>query len=224
MLNISELHRGTLVMDASALFLLAGLIIYTSVYRHRGHRDDQLFFMLCIITAVMSVADAITYVVDGSTFSWASGLSMVCNVIFFLAFELFAGFVTQYMLVRVRRGMQLPWWLDGVLVIPVFLSVLMILVNCFFPFLFYINENNEYVFSRFYDIIFVAPAFYGVLVLMAIIRLDAKVTWIYVVLLLLRIVVGNLLRDISSTPLIFAMGLVFIHIHIMGRPFYEEAS
>ncbi len=224
MLNISELHRGTLVMDASALFLLAGLIIYTSVYRHRGHRDDQLFFMLCIITAVMSVADAITYVVDGSTFSWASGLSMVCNVIFFLTFELFAGFVTQYMLVRVRRGMQLPWWLDGVLVIPVFLSVLMILVNCFFPFLFYINENNEYVFSKFYDMIFVAPAFYGVLVLMAIIRLDAKVTWIYVVLLLLRIVVGNLLRDISSTPLIFAMGLVFIHIHIMGRPFYEEAS
>ncbi len=100
----------------------------------------------------------------------------------------------------------------------------MILVNCFFPFLFYINVNNEYVFSKFYDMIFVAPAFYGVLVLMAIIRLDAKVTWIYVVLLLLRIVVGNLLRDISSTPLIFAMGLVFIHIHIMGRPFYEEAS
>ncbi len=224
MLNISELHRGTLVMDASALFLLAGLIIYTSVYRHRGHRDDQLFFMLCIITAIMSVADAITYVVDGSTFSWASGLSLVCNVIFFLTFELFAGFITQYMLVRVRRGMALPWWLDGVLLIPAFVTVLLILVNCFFPFLFYINENNEYVFSRFYDLIFVAPAFYGVLVLMAILRLDARVTWIYVVLLLLRIVVGNLLRDISSTPLIFAIGLVFIHIHIMGKPFYEEAK
>ena len=62
MLNISELHEASLIMDIAAVFLLIGTIIYTTIYRKRGHIDDKLFFYLIVDTLVMAISDGITYV------------------------------------------------------------------------------------------------------------------------------------------------------------------
>ncbi|MCR5032300.1 MAG: hypothetical protein K6A92_05500 [Lachnospiraceae bacterium] len=225
MFQISELHRATLIMDMAAVFILSGLLIHTAVYRKRGRTDDKLFFAMSIITCISAVADAVTYILDGGTFPHAAMISLICNNIFFLTFQLFAVLVVLYLLVRYQKGKGISRKMVMILGLPALIMMILILVNNGTYFLYHVDPSvNEFVMGPWYNLIFVGPAIYGVVALVLILKIDARVTWLYILLLAMRLFLGSLLRGVSSTPLIFAMGLAFIHIHVMGTPFYEEVS
>ena len=223
MLNISELHEASLIMDIAAVFLLIGTIIYTTIYRKRGHIDDKLFFYLIVDTLVMAISDGITYVLDGGSVPYGALISLVCNYIFFISFELFCGLLAVYLDYRVYQNVDALKKRGTVLMIPAVIMMVMIIANIFGRFLFWVDpQTSEYIQYPAYSLIFVAPAIYVILGIFYCFKLDFAMMWIFVLLLLVRLFFGNLMRGVSSTSLIFSMVLVFIHIHYMRLPFYDD--
>ena len=222
MLNISELHMASILMDIAALLLLIGTTIHTTIYRKRGKVDDRLFFILIIITAVMSISDAITYILDGGRVPGGVITSILCNNIYFITFELFCGVLAVYLDYRAYAGHHSPVRSAVIMLLSVAMTALIILNNSG-RFLYWVDPvTNQYYQYPMYSIIFFGPALYAILGLFYIIKIDARVSWMYILLILIRLMFGQLTRGVSSTALIFAIGLAFIHIHYMRLPFYDE--
>ncbi|MBQ1548486.1 MAG: hypothetical protein IIZ61_08845 [Lachnospiraceae bacterium] len=223
MLNISELHLASIIMDAAALFILIGMMVYTGIYRKRGHFDDKLFSSLILITIIMAASDCVTYVLDGSTVPFSATLSMFCNNVFFIAFELYAGMMAVYMDYRLKKSDK-PYLTRGcIIMIPAVATSLAIIANNFVNFLFWVDPaTNEYVEYPLYNIVFIAPFIYAAIVTIAVIKIDASSVWVLILLILARTFSRHFLQGVSSTAVVFAIGLVFLHLHYMRHPFYEE--
>ena len=222
MLNISELHLASIIMDAAAAFIMAGMVIYTYIYRKRARFDDRIYFQLLIITMIMALSDAVTYVVDGSTLSYAASLSIIFNNLFFIAFELFGGLIAVYLYFRHTRDEALVRRRGAYIMIPALVSAAMILINNFTRFLYWISPSNRYEEYDAYLVIFIAPALYILFCAYLVIRIDAREIWLFFLLIFVRVFSRVALQSVSSTPVIFAMGLVFIHLNVMKEPFYES--
>ncbi len=223
MFNIPELHLASIIMDLAAVFILTGLIIYTRVYRRRGYLDDRLFFHLSVIAIVMSVADAVTYALDGSTVSGSAVISLVLNNIFFIAFEVFIGILAVYMYYRVGKKKERIVRIGAYIMIPALVTSVLILINNFTRFLFWVDPvTNKYEDYKAYPIIFIAPLFYALYIVFAVFKQQKKAVILLALLVVIRIVSGFFFRGVSSTGVMFSMGLVFIHLYEMGQPYFRE--
>ncbi len=224
MLNISELHLASIIMDAASIFILAGLLIYTRIYRRRGHLDDKLFFHLTVIALVMGVADAVTYVLDGSTVANSALISLICNNIYFITFELFAGIIAVYMYYRVGKKKLEIVRIGTFVMIPALVTCVVILINNFARFLFWVDPStNEYVEYPAYPVVFIAPAIYILFFVVAVFRQEKKAVLLLAILLAVRLISGFFFRGVSSTGVIFAMGLVFMHLYEMKQNFFRRS-
>ncbi|MCR5097586.1 MAG: hypothetical protein K6B14_01410 [Lachnospiraceae bacterium] len=226
MFNISELHQASLLMDAAAVCLLAGTLIHTSIYRKRGHGDDILFFALNIITVIMAVSDGVTFALDGGTVPYGARISLLCNNVFFITFELFCGLLAVYLDYRIVVRKNIYTLKRGLVVmIPAIVMILLILANNFGRFLYWVDPaTNEYFSYPMYNLVFLGPAIYAVFGMICVVRIDVKSLWIYILLLAVRLFFGQITQGVSSTALIFSMGLVFIHLYYMRLPFYDEEA
>ena len=223
MLNISDLHLASLLMDAAAMFLIIGTMASTYIYRKRGRMVDKLFFIMLVIDMVMAISDGITYVVDGATISGVGILSIVCNNIFFLAFEAMCGVLAVYMDCRINADKPYSQKKAIKILLPAIISFVMILANNLVHFLYWVDlSTNEYYQYPLYTLVFVAPVIYMIYVIYALYRIDRSIVWIFIVLIVVRVFFANIMQGVSSTALIFAMGLVFVHIHYMRLPFYDK--
>ncbi len=223
MFNISELHQASLIMDAAAIFLLIGTAVYTTIYRKRGRTIDRIYFALLVITVIMAISDGITYVLDGSTVPNSAVISLACNNIFFLTFELFCGLVIVYLDDSIHSDSEMALKRALIIMIPAIIMMVMILANNFGRFLYWVDPaTSEYYQYPLYTLVFAGPILYAVWGLYYVIKIDVKVLWLYLLLIAVRVFFGNIMQGVSSTALIFSMGLVFIHIHYMRLPFYDE--
>jgi hypothetical protein len=210
-------------MDIAAMLIIVGLIAYTSIYRRRGRMSDKLFFVVSLLTLIMAAADGVTYVLDGSSVAGAALISLIFNNIFFCLFEAFCGLTALYLYHRLREDEGVSKVMSGIILAPAAVMILMEIVNNFLPFLFYVDTvTNEYIEYPMYYAIFIGPAIYAVFAVWVIAQIDKSVIWLFLLLLASRLFLGSLFRGVSSTALVFAIGLVFVHIHVMGSPFYEE--
>ena len=219
---MSELHRATLIMDVAAVLILLGIIVYTDIYRKRGLVGDRLYFDLLLVTLLMGISDAITYIMDGSSIPFAAAISIICNNIFFLTFELFSGFLVVYLDYRVHKSVELLKKRQKIIMIPALAMSALILINNVFRFLYWVDPaTNEYYQYPLYTIIYIGPLIYAVYCVYLLAKIDAGVIWLFLLLIAIRVFLGNILSGVSSTALVYAMGLCFIHLHYMRLPFYD---
>ena len=219
MIHLSELSWANLIVNCSAVLLLIGIMLHTRIFRKRGGQDDRLYFLMTVITMVMAVSDILTYVMDSSTFALAPSISYFFNSVYYVIFELLPAFFVLYLIVRRNPGKPLSLKKGILICLPAIAAVGMIIANWFGRFLFTVDPiEGSYTSEALYSLIYVMPVFYGVVALVLIFLLDKRVLWLYLVLILVKIFVGRFLWDVSSTALLFAMGLTFAHIHVMGKP------
>ena len=64
MINSSVESAAGLILDGVVLFILAGMLIYTSLYRRRGKTEDKLFFVLILTNIAAAVFNGIFYPVS----------------------------------------------------------------------------------------------------------------------------------------------------------------
>lgn len=223
MFNIPELHLASIIMDLAAVFILTGLIIYTRVYRRRGFLDDRLFFHLSVIAIIMAVSDAVTYVLDGSTVPGSAVISLVANNVYFIAFEVFIGILAVYMYYRVGKRKDRIARIGAYLMIPALVTSALILINNFTRFLFWVDPvTNKYEDYKAYPVIFIAPLLYALYIVFAVFKQQKKAVILLALLVVIRLISGFFFRGVSSTGVMFSMGLVFMHLFEMGQPYFRE--
>ena len=145
---------GSIIMDVTSLFFMGGLLIYTSLYRQRGRLDDRLFFALVLVNMVLAVADALTYLWEGSANPSVRVLIMIGNIVFYAAFELFPYFYLLYLDFRVYGSKDRLRKLKVLYGIPCFVILAMLLLNLWTGWLFVIGEDNLYYYTYYNELLY----------------------------------------------------------------------
>ncbi|MBO6215378.1 MAG: hypothetical protein J6N76_07565 [Lachnospiraceae bacterium] len=81
MIHMDQLDMATVIVDLAAIFILFGMISYTSIYRKRNLISDRVFFAMIVTDIVMAISDALTYVLDESSIPLAAVMSMGLNTV-----------------------------------------------------------------------------------------------------------------------------------------------
>ena len=55
--ELSFYGTATIIMGLASLFILGGMLIYTSLYRKRGNTEDKLFFALILTNIAAALFD-----------------------------------------------------------------------------------------------------------------------------------------------------------------------
>ena len=100
--DISSYQAAGLIMDGAALFILAGMFIYTSLYRRRGKPKDKVFFALILTDIIAALFDCIKYIPGISDSYFGSVLDTACSMVFFMAIDTFAVLFCAYQMYRME--------------------------------------------------------------------------------------------------------------------------
>lgn len=213
---------GSIIMDVTSLFFMGGLLIYTSLYRQRGRLDDRLFFALVLVNMALAVADALTYLWEGSANPSVRVLIMIGNIVFYAAFELFPYFYLLYLDFRVYGSKDRLRKLKVLYGIPCFVILAMLLLNLWTGWLFVIGEDNLYYYGPVHNLVFVPVVLYFLVCLERVRKLSLRLICLGTLVIVSRILWGIWFRGISSTAFTYTLYLVCTHIYVMDQSIYEE--
>ena len=215
-------NDGSIIMDLTSLFFMGGLLIYTSLYRKRGKLDDRLFFIMIITNMVLAVFDVQNYLADGSGFADARFALIIGNILFYAAFEIFPYLYMLYLDYRVyqdkARLRKIKIWFG----IPCLAILLLLPASIVTGWIFSVNADALYQSGPLNNLVFVPAAFYFVCSLFLVRKINIRLVFLGILLIVTRVVLGIWFRDISSTALIYTLFLVCTHIHVMNSPLNEE--
>ena len=77
--ELSSATAGTITMDITSLFLMGGILVYTSSYRKRSRLEDRLFFSMILCNIAMKVGELLSYALENSTFPFTKELMIAGN-------------------------------------------------------------------------------------------------------------------------------------------------
>ena len=84
-------------MGAASLVLMAGILIFTSLYRKRGQTEDKLFFGLIISNIAMTVGELLSYVLEYSTVPFAREMMILGNTTYYILYVFFPYLFLMYL-------------------------------------------------------------------------------------------------------------------------------
>ena len=219
---------GTIIMDEAAVFLLAGMIVNTRLYRKRGRFGDRLYFVMLVVVMIAAIADAMNFIFVESPYSFKGGLLIFGDTVFSLAYEIFPFLYILYLLCLRHwdeKKIAKRWIFFA---IPAAVAVLIVLGNALMyligkkGYLFYIDEAGAYQYGAYYDIINIIVGIYLVFILYELCRINLKFLLAVVILVAARVGLRMIIRGVSATSFVLAVFLVYAHIQMMNDEFYEE--
>ena len=215
---------GSIVMDAAALFLMGGILIYTSLYRKRGRLEDRLFFSMILSNIALAVVDGISYYLEGSAYPAAKGVMIAGNIIFYTMFTVFPYLYLLYL--EVIAGLEIKWIRRTKLLagIPCLLLIILLLINLKTGWIFSFTQDNLYHSGPLNNLVFVPAAICFLLCLLGLAKVNVRLVLLGTVLIAARIAGGIWFRDISSTAFTYTLFLVCTHIFVMNKPIDEVAQ
>lgn len=220
---ISEMNRLSLMFNLAAVFIASGIIWQTGIYRKRGRLEDKLFFSAEILLIVMAIIDMTGSVLNGQGAPAAAALNHISNHVFFILFALICGMLALFFAQRARGGYENSRQKRILFMLPAFAEIAVILINSFTGSFFYIDsETKAYSLGQLYGFLYIVPAFYVVLSIIMSSKSHPGSIWFFLLIIIVRIILGLTRSDLSSTPVCLAIGLAYIQIHIALEPFYEE--
>ena len=217
---------ASLIMDGAAVFILVGMLIYTSLYRRRGTFADKVFFALILADIIAAVSDGIVSVSDVFGISLGSALHPVIYSVFFLAIDAFSFLFCVYQMYRMkwekgRIGKTVP-----VLCIPELILVIMLFVCVFTGNLYnlytgVITLGNISV-SAYYFLSIAPMIICGVFTVCVSFKQSRQI--LIPISLLIIVHICLTVASVSNvTPLFLSIYLMFAHLLIMRDSFYGEA-
>ena len=214
---------GNIIINTASLFFMAGILIYASMYRRHGRRDSRLFFAMIISNMVLAVADEASGLLEGSAFPGARFLMIAANVISFIGCAVFPYLLLLYLEYRIDQDEARIKKITLLYSIPCFLLIALQAINLKTGWIFSIGEDNIYHFGPLSELVFIPVAFYYLLSFVRMRRIDARMVFPGILLIVARIGLGFWIRDIFSTAFVHTALLICIHISIMNRPMMKEA-
>ena len=216
-------NAGSIIMDIASLFFMGGLLVYTDLYRKRGRLDDRLFFAMILINMILAVADALTYLMEGSGYTGTRSVMIAGNLVFFTAFEIFPYLYLLYLDYRISRSKEQARRKKLWFGIPCALILIPLLLNPLTGWFFSVNADGIYEPGPWNSLVFVPVIFYFAVSLFRVRKINVRLVWLGILLIVTRVAWGIWFRDISSTALTYTLFLVCAHIHVMNQPLTEES-
>ncbi len=220
MFELTTQNIGTLLVDGSAIFLLAGILSQTSIMRKRGMADDRMFFSIMLLDIFIAIADIVTYLADGKDFKGARYFNMGGVSVFYILLVLLTTMWLYYCMIRFKRvGAKEIFKNRTWLFVPGWIMEFLLLVNFFTGFIFSVDEFNVYHYGPLFIPMFAVMFFY----IFAGFRYMSKYrvgdgsgslipVWIYMFPMLVGIIVPFGLGGISLTSIAVAVSIAFTHL------------
>ncbi|MBR2531733.1 MAG: histidine kinase [Lachnospiraceae bacterium] len=223
--EISAGTIGTLIMIAASLILLGSLLIFTSLYRKRGHLEDRLFFSLILSNLALAVGESLSYLLELSSSPLTREMMILGNTVFYIFLVFFPYLLLVYLQfgidpdkARVRKFKLLYG-------IPCALVIAVMLFNLKTGWIFTIADGNVFrPGPRRMAWIPVIPVwFYFLVMFIKMWKADKRVAVTGLILVGARLVWDLLLPSVSSISFIYSLILVAIYLDMMGLPLNKEA-
>lgn len=225
--ELSSATAGTITMDIASLFLMGGILVYTSSYRKRNQLEDRLFFSMILCNIALTIGELLSYTLENSTFPFTKELMIAGNTVLFISLVLFPFLLFVYLDYSAepdRDRIRIKKLLFG---IPFFLFVIIMFLNLKTGWIFSIGEGNMYqpgFLTEQYWLPIIPVLFYLLLSLIEMVRVDKRLAGLGLFLIAIRLVWEIWYQGISSTSFVFTLFIVCIHIYVMNHPISEEAS
>ena len=223
MFHLTYLNYATIIIDASAVFLVFGILMQTRFMRRSGREADRLFFRLLITTVVMAVADVGGYLTEGIAHPGARLLQFLSMSVFYAAFIILSMLWFDYCLFKFKNAQKTrkkgfhPAMLPGVL------ALVVLAVNTATGWIFSIDDQGGYHRGILFIPIYVVLAFYitAGLVMIGRYRTAGKKKliplWVYVMPLIVSILVTFVIGEISMAAFGTAVTIAFTHLGTMNE-------
>ncbi len=222
--GVTQLEFAQICLDLSAVFILVGMMYFTSLYRRPHKLSDRLFQYMLFMDMAIGIIDAINYFLDGRPFPKVAELNMFINTLFYLCFEAVPLCLALYLYAQIREDKELRLIKKRlpIIVLPCVLSMIMVIANQFMDFLFTVDLQYGYIVrAPLFPLIYIGAAIYFVWSFFMFMQMNVVLAVMFVVLLVSRVWLGLLLSDVSSTALLYSVLFVYIHVQRMNKAYYE---
>ncbi len=220
-MNLTHLNYATIILDFSAVILVFGILCETRLMRRSGRKADQLFFRMLILTAIMAVSDTVAYITENnSQLKYAQFISMT---IFYIAFTLLSMYWFGYCTFKFRNaqiddpsGIYAPY-------IPGIISILVIFLNIFAHFVFYVDDlggyHRSFLFIPMYLILigYIAVGFFFIERYRTVDKKQLIPLWLYILPIVVGIIVTFIVGEVSMAALGTAITIAFTHLGTMNE-------
>ena len=225
--EISAGTSGTVILDIASLFMMGGILIYTSLYRRRGGLEDRLFFFLILSNVGMTIGELLSYTLEYSELPFSGWLMIAGNTVFYCSLVFFPYLLAVYLDYHSDPDSTLLRKRKVLLGIPCLLFFLLMLINLKTGWIFSVGRDNIYnsgiLTDRFWLPI-LPVCFYSLVSLVKMAKASWNLAGLSLLLILCRMVWDFWYQAVSSTSFLYTLFLVCIHIYVMNHPIYEEAS
>ncbi len=218
---------GTIIMDASALLLMGGILINSSLYRKRGREEDKLFFHMTLSNMALATGELLSYLLEYSTFPFVKETMILGNTVYYISLVLFPYFLLVYLDYSISSSITRLRKTKLLFGIPCFLFIIVMLMNLSTGWIFSIREGNIYHagINQWMDLLpMMLVWFYFLFSLIKMAKLNMRLAILGLLLILVRLSWEFWYPWISSTAFMYALLLACTHIHVMNRPMTESMS
>ena len=220
--SLSDNAAGSVFMDGTALFLLIGILLYSSMQRRRGMTDDRLYYASVICCIVLAVSDACSYLLENRTGAYIREIVYAVNLIFYASLEFFPYLFLLYLEHRSRPDAQRLKRLQLLYLIPFLLIYVFLLVSLPFGWVFSINLVNGYELGPWHHVIYLPIAFYFLISLFRVYRINPRLFLLGIVLIISRIIWDVWYYGISSTVFVYTLLLLSMYIETMNYSIFRR--
>ena len=224
MLGLNYREVANFIMDGAALFILTGMIIYTSLFRKRGRTTDKIFFAMILLDAVAALSDVafwINYIFEDGN---SNLLTVFCVTLFFLAIDVFMFLLSVYVIFRrqwdrTNLRKYLPF-----MGLPLICLIAHLILSIYLSF-FYKGELSlaVLIFTSYNCLQYAPVIIYSVMILLAVFKKNKRVLALFIALAISHIFVA-LTSSATISPLIMTVYLIYAHLFAMRDSFYEETA
>ena len=217
--ELSFYGTASIIMGLASLFILGGMLIYTSLYRKRGNTEDKLFFALILTNIAAAIFICLIYVLAGFGIEPESVGDCLggCYSGRLDAYPCLGFMQLQDDMEKINRMMLLVLVPELILIILLFVSVFTgslyagsIVLGCL----------EIYV----YDIFNLAPLIIGGIFAWCISFKRNKKMPVLILIIIAAHIFLTLACVINSTPLFLSMYLMLTYFVSMSDSFYGEVA
>ena len=222
--ELSFYGTATIIMGLASLFILGGMLIYTSLYRKRGNTEDKLFFALILTNIAAALFICLIYVLAGFGIEPESVGGLVCFLGFFLSVYAFSFLYCLYHMHRMEWKKEKINRMMLLVLVPELILNILLFVSVFTGSLYAGSIVLGCLEIYVYDIFNLAPLIIGGIFAWCISFKRNKKMPVLILIIIATHIFLTLACVINSTPLFLSMYLMLTHFVSMSDSFYGEVA
>lgn len=220
--RISSYVAASIIMDATAVFILIGMLIYTRLNRKRGRLDDRLFFAMILIVLTMALADLISYSTEGVVFPLSRELMLLYGTVYQWCYVAFPYLFYLYIDYRMNKDEVQSRKSKLLYGIPFFIMIVVVLANLKTGWIFSIGEDSIWHAGSFDEIVYIPFVFYAVIIFRRLYRINIKLVYLGLIIIGARLFSELLIRYASPTAFMYTLFIVSTHIYVISKVLFKE--